>query len=581
MTIAHIIQSSLLGATPSAHALPVPIAPPGTFGPPKRQSYDGCKKLEPTLMTAHHDRYVLAVDLGTSGCKCALAGMDGVVKRWAFRSVALHIVGENGAEQEPEEWWRALIGAAREVLALLREEGGEIAAICCSSQGECTVAVDRAGHPLHRAMSWMDMRGAAQIQRMAGGGWFSVTGYDWLKLSRWIRLTGGAPALSGKDPAGHMAYIRETWPEIYGQTYKFLNALDYLNLRLTGRFVATVDSILTSWVTDNRDPKNIHYNASLIRQSGIDAEKFPEIVRCTDVIGTLSAVAAAELDLPEQTPVVAGAVDNSAAAIGSGAVGDGEAHLYIGTSSWLGAHIPYKRTDVSAQIASVPCAIDGRYLAVALQSSAGSNLSFLFDQILFTRDEFGLERPADAYAAMEEIAASVPSGANGLLYMPWLFGERSPVDDANLRASLLNLSLQHTRGDVLRAVLEGVALNTRWMAGPFTKFLAKPLDRITLVGGGASSSLWCQIFADVLSLPVQQVQDPIQVNAAGAALIGCVGIGAISWNDVPSLVKIRHTYVPDAGRKDLYNELFSRFEFAYRRLAPLYRRMHRARSASR
>jgi xylulokinase len=250
-------------------------------------------------------------------------------------------VDQVGAEQAPEDWWSAFVGAARELIGTLPETGGEIAAICCSCQGECTVPVDREGKPLHRAMSWIDMRGAEAIHRRAGNRIFAVAGYDPIKLLRWINRAGGAPALSGKDPAGHMAFIQEAWPAIYDRTYKFLNALDYMNLRLTGRFVATVDSILTSWVTDNRNASNIHYDRKLIAQSGIDREKLPEIVRCTDVLGPLCSSAAEELGLPPETLVVAGAVDNSAAAIGSGAVRDGEAHLYIGTSSWIGAHVPF------------------------------------------------------------------------------------------------------------------------------------------------------------------------------------------------------------------------------------------------
>jgi xylulokinase len=423
-------------------------------------------------------------------------------------------------------------------------------------------------------MSWIDMRGAEMIRRKAGNRIFSVSGYDPVKLLRWIHRTGGAPALSGKDPAGHMAFIQETWPAIYDQTYKFLNALDYMNLRLTGRFVATVDSILTSWVTDNRNVDHIHYDRKLIAQSGIDPEKLPEIVRCTDVLGPLCPSAAGELGLSQDTLVVAGSVDNSAAAIGSGAVRDGEAHLYIGTSSWIGVHVPFKKTNVFTQIASVPCAINGRYMAVALQSSAGSNLSFLFDQILFHQDEFGTERPPYVYSIMERMAASVPPGSRGLLYTPWIFGERSPVDDPSLRAGLLNVSLQHSREDMVRAFLEGVALNTRWMVMPFSRFLGKPLDQITVAGGGAASDVWCQIFADILGISIRQMESPIQANALGAALIGYVGIGALTYDDIPDLTHIRHIYLPDSGKKAVYDELFETFKLAYRRLAPLYRRLN-------
>lgn len=526
------------------------------------------------MVAKGHNQFVLAVDLGTSGCKCALVRLDGSVHQWASRSFPLHIVDEIGAEQDPEDWWGAFVGAARELIATLSESQGEIIAICCSSQGECTVPVNKAGQPLHRAMSWVDMRGGEAIRHRAAGRTFSVAGYDPIKLMRWIRRTGGAPTLSGKDPAGHMAFIQEAWPAIYDQTHKFLNALDYMNLRLTGRFVATVDSILTSWVTDNRNADNIRYDAKLVAQSGIAMDKLPEIVACTDVLGPLCSSAAQELGLPPETRVVAGAVDNSAAAIGSGAVRDDEAHLYIGTSSWIGAHVSSKKTDVSSQIASIPCAIKGRYLAIALQSSAGSNLSFLCDRILFNEDELGTERPAEIYSKLDRIAASVPAGARGLLYTPWLCGERSPVDNPSLRAGLLNMSLQHSRSDIVRAILEGVALNTRWMTTPVNRFLGKPIEQITMVGGGASSDVWCQIFADVLGVRILQPEAPIQANAIGAALIAGVGIGAISYDDVPGLTRIRQTYEPESQRKALYDETFENFKFAYKRLAPLYRRLN-------
>jgi xylulokinase len=524
-------------------------------------------------VTSHTSEFVLAIDLGTSGCKCALIGSDGVVHSWAFTPISLHIVDKAGAEQDPEEWWQALIASARKALAAL-PEGARVAAVCCSSQGECTVAVDKAGRPLRRAMLWLDMRGAQQIRRRAGGRIFSIAGYDPLKLARWIRRTGGAPALSGKDPAGHMAFFREMWPESYEKTYKFLNALDYLNLRLTGRFVATVDSILTSWVTDNRDIENVRYDRGLINQSGISADKLPEIVRCTDVIGALCPQAAEALGLPPDTRVVAGAVDNSAAAVGAGTIKDGDAHIYIGTSSWIGAHVPFKKTDVFSQIASIPCAVNGRYLAVAIQSSAGSNLSFLSNQLLFPDDAFGTVRPADFYSIVERIVASSPPGARGLLYTPWMFGERSPVDDSSLRAGLLNMSLHHTRADIVRAILEGVALNTRWMVTPFNRFLGKPIEQVTLVGGGAISDAWCQIFADVLGIPVRQIHSPIQANAIGAALIGYVGIGRLTYNDIPSIIQSRRTYTPNPTARDLYDELFERFRLAHKHLGPFYKRLN-------
>ena len=213
-------------------------------------------------------------------------------------------------------------------------------------------------------------------------------------------------------------------------------------------------------------------------------------------------------------------------------------------------------------------------MAVALQSSAGSNLSYLCDKILFNEDERDAEQAANVYSELDRIAAEVPAGARGLLYAPWLCGELSPVDDPSLRAGLLNMSLHHSRKDIVRAFLEGVALNTRWMTAAVSRFVGKTPDQITMVGGGATSDVWCQIFADVLGIPIRQLEAPIQANAIGAALIACLGVGALAFDDIPNLTQIHRTYLPDSDRKAVYDQAFENFTFAHRRLAPLYRRLN-------
>lgn len=524
-------------------------------------------------------RLVLAVDLGTSGCKCALVSLDGAVRAWAFRAVKLHVQGAL-AEQEPQDWWAAFLDSAGEVLA---GDGGlrqRVVAVCCSTQTEGTVCVDRNGQAIGRAMTWLDSRGAAAMARRVRGRGLSIEGYGPLKLWRWLRLTGGAPSLSGRDSAGHMAYIRDEEPERYERTYKFLNVLDYLNLRLSGRFCATQDSAVTGWVTDNRDAHHVRYDAALIRMLGIDAAKLPEIVRSTDTLGPVVPEVVQALGLDPKTVVVAGAVDNSAVAVGA-AVGDFETHLYLGTSSWLGAHVPFMKTDVRHKIAAVPCAVDGRYLAMALQSTAGANLSFLRDRILYHPDELASdeEHPA-VYEVLNRIAARVPPGARGLIYTPWLLGERTPVDDPCLRAGLLNMSLEHSREDIFRAFLEGVALNTRWMLEPFARLLGRDVGTIAAVGGGAQSDVWCQIMADVTGQPIRQLESPIQANAIGAAFIAAVGIGALTFSDLGHLRRARHTYEPSSALRRLYGDKFETFKEVRTRLAPLYHRLNAPQGAA-
>jgi xylulokinase len=517
---------------------------------------------------------ILAVDLGTSGCKCALVSLEGRVLGWAFRAVNLHIEGVS-AEQDPGDWWRAFLEAAGELLSRDSSWRARVVAVCCSTQGEGTIPVDRAGQPLGRAIVWLDMRGAASIARRVRGKLLNVAGYSPGKLLRWLRLSGGVPALSGKDSAGHMTYLLDSQPTVYEQTFKFLNVLDYMNLRLTGRFCATPDSILTSWVTDNRNATTVRYDSSLIALLGIDADKLPEIVASTEVLGSLLPQIAQLLGLQPGTRVVAGAVDNSAVAVGSGAIRDFEVHLYIGTSAWLGSHVPFKKTDVSNKIASVPCAVRDRYLAVAMQSAAGANLAFLRDRILFHADELtaGEQHPA-VYHTLDRIAARVPAGARGLLYTPWLFGERTPVDDTSLRAALINLSLEHTREDIIRAFIEGVALNTRWMLEPFMRFVGKRAPAITMVGGGAESDIWCQVMADVTGYVIRQPEAPIQANALGAAFIGAAGIGALPLREASTLLRIRRVYEPDEAHRALYDDRFTTFREIYRRLRPLYQRLN-------
>ena len=518
--------------------------------------------------------HILAVDLGTSGVKAALIAVDGAVAAWEAEPVTLTVLPGGGAEQSPEQWWQALVAATARLLARAPQAARAVRAVCCSTQGEGTVPVDREGRALMDCILWMDMRGAPCLRRQFGGP-VRYGGMDVRRIWRWIRLTGGMPSPTGKDPAAHMLLVRDQFPEVYERTHKFLNVLDYLNLRLTGRFVATADSILTSWVTDNRDPDHIHYDDALVRDCGIDAAKLPDVVPCTEVLGTLTAEAAAQLGLPPQTPVVAGAIDNTAAAVGAGTTDDYALHLSIGTSSWMAAHVPFKKTDVLRSLASVPCAVPGRYLLTALQATAGGNLTFLRDNILYHEDELlAEERVPDVFKIFDQMAARTPPGSNGVFYTPWIWGERAPVDDRSLRAGLHNLSLHSTREDVVRAVLEGVALNTRWLLQPVRRFLGRPVEAISLVGGGGSSDVWCQIFADVLGVAIRQVRDPIQANARGAAWIAAAGLGEIAFADVPGLVQVQRVYEPQAGPAAVYDESYATFLELHRRLKPLYRRLN-------
>lgn len=525
-------------------------------------------------MNRSNSPVILAVDLGTSSMKVGLINVGGDVLGWEAEPVQLFLTLDGGVEQSPSEWWSAFLTASRRLLKRGIVPVSAVRAICCSTQGEGTIPVDADGNALMNCVLWMDMRGAPYLNQQFKG-LINIHGAGLRNTLRWVRLTGGMPSMTGKDPAAHMLLIRERFPEVYAKTAKFLNVLDYLNLRLTGRFAATFDSILTSWVTDNRNPDDIHYDSGLVRGSGIDAEKLPEIVPCTAVLGSLKKDVAEELGLDAGVQVVAGAIDNTAAAIGAGAVQDYLPHLYIGTSSWMAAHVPYKKTDLFSSMASVPCAVPGRYLLTALQATAGGNLTFLRDKIIYNKDELLQEADVpDIFKVLDQIAARVVPGANGVIYTPWIWGERAPVEDRTLRAGLFNLSLNHSREDIIRAFLEGIAYNTRWLLAPVEKFMRRSVESIHIVGGGAQSDVWCQIFADVMNVQIKQMTEPVYANARGAAWIGAVGLGEIKFEDIAELAKIKKIYVPDPHNQAVYQASFETFIQIYKQMKGIYRKMN-------
>jgi xylulokinase len=274
--------------------------------------------------------------------------------------------------------------------------------------------------------------------------------------------------------------------------------------------------------------------------------------------------------------VITGTPDVQSAAIGAGTVADYQAHLHIGTSSWLTCHVPFKKTDIANNMASLPSAIPDRYLVANEQEAAGACLTFLRDHILFPQDRWGHEaRQPAGYDFLSEIAATAPAGSHNVIFTPWLYGERTPVEDDAIRAGFHNLSLHATRADLVRAVFEGVAFNSRWLLEAVEEFVGRRLDPIAMIGGGANSDLWCQIHADVLQRTVRQVDNPVLANLRGAAFLAFVARGQLGFHDVPERVAIANEYRPDTARGRLYDRLFREFVNIYASNRRIYRRLNR------
>ncbi len=529
-------------------------------------------------MVEPHGKNLLCIDLGTSGCKAAIFTLHGELIGFDFSPVPLDLVPGGGAEQDPEKWWQAIVKASRRLIEKHAPVSDTIAAVSVNTQWSGTVAVDQKGCHLMNAIIWLDTRGAKQIRALIKG-IINVSGYGASKLYRWIKLTGGAPGAAGKDSLAHILYIKANLPHIYQSAHKFMEVKDYINLRLTGRFLATYDSITLHWVTDNRDPARIDYHSGLLKMTGLQREKLPDLVKATDVIGTLTRKAADDLGLPMSVKVVGGSPDTVAACIGSGAVKDYEGHTYIGTSSWISAHVPYKKVSLQSSIASLPSAIPNRYYIANEQESAGNCLNFLRDNVLYHQDELLREKNVpDIFKVFDHLAASSPPGANGLIFTPWLYGERTPVDNHLIRGGWHNLSLGNNRADIIRSCLEGVALNQKWCLNAVEKFMQRKVGPINMVGGGSNSDIWCQIHADVFNRPIRQMTDPIMANARGSAFIAAVALGAMTFDQIPARVKVKKTYYPDPSNHKIYKKKFKEFINIYHANKAIHARLNRKRS---
>ena len=520
------------------------------------------------------EKYILAIDHGTSGVKACLVSLKGEVRDFAYKKTEIFFLPEGGAEQDPQEWWEALVSASKTLIERGSVPRESIVGLCVSSTFSSTVAVDEKGRHLMNALSWMDSRGAVYVREIMKG-FPSVLGYGVVKALKWVAKTAGGPTLSGKDDIAHMLLVQREFPDIYAKTHMFLPSKDYFNLRLTGKFGASFDSMTLFWVTDTRKPFDIKYDDSLIAALGIDKNKLPPMYASTHVLGPVLPEVAQEIGLPPGVMVVEGSPDHQCAAMGSGAVEDYQAHLYVGTSSWIQCIVPFKKTDIFHSIASLPTSIPGKYSSVNEQDMAGGCLSLLVQNVLGIGT---IQEDENPFEMLTGIAQTSPPGANNVIFTPWLNGERTPVDDTTIRGCLFNLSRTSTSADMVRAVMEGVALNVRWSLNYVEKFAGKRLDPLNFVGGGAKSDLWCQIFADVLNRTVRQVSDPVAANARGAAFIAAVGLEEIQWSEIPQLIEYNGTFKPNPQNKKVYDTLFKAFTDLYQAHKNICKRLNKVSS---
>ena len=505
-------------------------------------------------------KYIIAHDVGTSGNKAVLVDTDGTVHGKCFEPYKTYFPNPGWAEQEPLDWWKAVTRTTRLLLEQTGVSPKDVLCITYSTQMLGIIPMDLKEGVLRRAIIWLDNRAGEQAERMMR----KFLG------PRVFALIAGT-TLCGKDGMPKLLWLKKEEPSVYNKMCCFLDVAGYLFYRSTGNMVME----WTGGSVFGIDLKKKTWLSSIFRYVGLDPEKFPPLVRSIDKVGELTREAAKEYGLLEGTPVIAGAGDAPCAAVGSGAVGEGEGHVYLGTSGWVG--VVTKRTPQGkCGAATVHSADPNKAFLFAETEAAGGCIQWIADE--FYKAEKKDPNIPNVYALMDDEVAKIPPGSNYLLFTPWIYGERAPIDDCYVRASFLNLSAEHTREDLLRAVYEGVAYNIRWIVEIVEKEFKFPLPQLRVIGGGAKGKPWMQILADVTHRKIETVRDPQEAGAVGAALVAAVGLGIYpDFESLRKVVKVDKTFEPQPENSEIYDLLFHSYREVYGNLRNFYRKLNKER----
>ena len=477
--------------------------------------------------------YVLAIDLGTTAVKVAVIRSDGAVLAAASERHVTTTTSDGGSEQSAQQWWESIGRCAREAAATA---GVDIGVVAVTAQYMSVVAVDAVGHPLAPVIMWTDRRGDAVHPLNER--------YDvW---ERWLDVHGLIPL--GNDDVGHIAVLRDRYPNHLDGLAAYVEPSDAITARLVGRVTATACTAFPLMCTDNRVWGSVDYDDELLALAGLARELLPVIVPSDVPLGTLTVESAAHLGVDPKALVMPATIDSVTSAIGCGAVDASRMAFMLGTTAVMATHVATKSVDLGKALSTIPSAIPGQYFVMAENGMGGKALDLFVHQLVYPDDAFATGAvPVDAFARAEAAASTVEPGSDGTQFLPWLVGSIAPSPDDDVRAGFLGVSLDTTRAHLARAVLEGVALNAAWLLEPFREFTGVEYREMTFGGGGARSDLWAQILADACDVTVHQLQDPAHTNARGAAFLALALLGYVEFGAIAELLTIRRSYTPQAA----------------------------------
>lgn len=499
-------------------------------------------------------RYIIAHDLGTTGNKATLYDQEGVLVGSAFYSYQTDFAHPSWAEQNPEDWWQAVCTSTHQLLKSTGVRGDDIACVTFSGQMMGCVPLDRQARPLRPAIIWADQR-AVEQERWVG---------ERVSFEDIYRLTGHR--LSSSYSLHKILWLRDHQPDIYRDTYKFVHAKDAMVARLTGAFVTDPSDASGMNLYDLEQGR---WSEPILDAVGLNPDQLPDVRPSIDVVGEVRPEVADEVGVAAGTPVVIGGGDGACAAVGAGVVSEGTAYNYVGSSSWIALATAKPLLDPDFQTVTFAHIVPNMFMPTGTMQAAGAAYQWARDQLCLPEVQAAAALGESPYELMDLEAEKSPVGANGLIFLPYLLGERSPYWNPQARGAFIGLTIRHTRADLIRAVLEGVTMNLRIILEAFTSQGAR-IDAMRIIGGGARGRVWNRIMADLYGLPIRRLAILEEATSMGAALAGGVGVGLYpDFSMAEMMNRTVETVTPDPSAGAVYKKIFPLFAAAYHALKPV------------
>lgn len=497
---------------------------------------------------------LLAHDLGTSGNKATLFELSGKLIR--SRTVPyLHgtrYYNGTWAEQNPDDWWDAVKRSTWELLDGI--EPKRVAALALSGQMMGATPVDADGNPLHPSMIYCDQRSEAETKRLA----------EKIDPKRFYRITDHR--LSPVYALEKFLWFRNRYPDDFRRTYKTLAAKDYINYKLTGRFATDLSDASG---TNAFDLAKRDWSDEILDAAELDRGLFPTPAESVSILGDITPDASDATGLAVGTPVAVGGGDGSCAGVGVGCVAPGSAYNYLGSSSWIGLTTAEPVFDPEMRTMTWAHCVPGLYHPSGSVQTAGSSYAWLKKNVCLDEERKAAEQNLDVYEVINaEIEKALP-GSGGVLFLPYMLGERSPRWNPNARGAFIGMNLATTRAELLRAVLEGITMNLGLIVRIFRQTI--PIKEITVIGGGAKGKVWRQMMADIYDAPIHKLNVLEEATSMGAAICAGIACGAFAdFSAIDRFIAVDDITLPNEENRKIYERLLPIFDKAYYGLLDVY-----------